>query len=103
MHRTLSQHKESEPKRIDAVIIDVLKDLGLQSKVRQYQVLDAWADIVGEQIAKVTQAERMSDGKLFVSVSRSTWRNELIYLKRELIARINKTMQNDIVKDIIFR
>ena len=93
----------SNPKPIDGAIASVLKDLGIQGKLRQYEVLDRWAEIVGDQIAKVTHAETISDGKLLVRVSRSTWRNELIFLKRELITRINLAMHQEIVKDIIFR
>ena len=95
--------KETAPKPIDASIASVLQELGLQGKIKQYEVLDRWAEIVGEQIARVTQAETISDGKLIVSVSRSTWRNELVFLKRDLITRINQVMQQDVVKDIIFR
>ena len=94
---------ESRPKPINSSITEVLTSLGLQGKLKQYEVLERWEEIVGEQIAKVTHAETINEGKLFVSVSRSTWRNELIFLKRELIARINAAMQQDVVKDIIFR
>jgi predicted nucleic acid-binding Zn ribbon protein len=91
------------PKPIGNAIGTVLERLGLGKKVKQYEVLDAWAEIVGEQIAKVASAERIRDGKLVVSVAQSTWRNELIFLKRELIAKINNAMHQDVVKDIIFR
>jgi len=95
--------RTTEPKSINTSIATVLHDLGLEGKLKQYEVLDRWAGIVGEQIAKVTQAESMNDGKLCVSVSRSTWRNELTFLKRDLIARINHAMGAEIVKDITFR
>ena len=91
------------PKSIGSAIESALSDLGLGKKVRQYEVLDRWQEIVGEQIANVATAERISEGKLFVSVSRAPWRNELLFLKKELIERINKAMHQDIVKDIIFR
>jgi len=45
----------------------------------------------------------MRDGKLFVHVSQAEWRNELIFLKKDLIEKINTSMHQDIVNDIIFR
>ena len=45
----------------------------------------------------------MRDGKLFVHVPQAEWRNELIFLKKDLIEKINTTMHQDIVNDIIFR
>jgi len=95
--------RTAAPKTIGNAIQSALSDLGLGKKIRQYDVINQWPEIVGEQIARVATAERISDGKLFVSVSRSPWRNELVFLKKELIERINKAMHQDIVKDIIFR
>lgn len=91
------------PKPIGIVLPGILKSLGLDAKLGQLEVLRAWPLIVGEQIAAVTSAERIQDGKLFISVKRAPWRNELVFLKKELIKRINAAMQRDLVKDIIFR
>ena len=91
------------PKPIGAAIAGVLERLGLGAKMKQYEVLEAWANIVGEQIAKVTSADQIRDGKLIVRVAHSTWRNELVFLKKELIDKINRAMHRDVVKDIIFR
>ncbi|MFI5253214.1 MAG: DUF721 domain-containing protein [Bacteroidota bacterium] len=81
----------------------LVNDLGIKLKLDQTKILDDWSIIVGEQIANVTVAERLESGKLFVHVTRSTWRNELIFLKAELIAKINAYVNQEIVKDIIFR
>jgi predicted nucleic acid-binding Zn ribbon protein len=95
--------KKSGPKKLDIAISSLVDDLGLGLKIQQSKILDDWPVIVGEQIAKVTTAERLDAGKLFVHVARSTWRNELIFLKAELIAKINAYANQEIVKDIIFR
>ena len=95
--------KLSKPKPISRAISSVIEQLGIGAKIKQYEVINSWSKIVGEQIAKVSTAERMEGGKLFVRVSRSTWRNELLFLKKELISKINKTINQEIVKDIIFR
>ena len=93
----------STPRLIGSGVNSVIEELGIGLKIRQHELLHAWPDIVGEQIARVTTATGLNDGKLFVSVTRSTWRNELIFLKKELIEKINAAMNSEIVKDIIFR
>jgi predicted nucleic acid-binding Zn ribbon protein len=95
--------RTSAPRLIGSGLSSVIEELGIGLKIRQHELLHAWPGIVGEQIARVTTATALSDGKLFVSVTRSTWRNELIFLKKELIEKINAAMNSDIVKDIIFR
>lgn len=94
---------KSTAKSLGSALSAVVQELGLGLKIQQTKVLDDWPMIVGEQIANVTVAERFDAGKLFVHVTRATWRNELIFLKAELIAKINKHMNQEIVKDIIFR
>jgi predicted nucleic acid-binding Zn ribbon protein len=95
--------KKESAKLIGSGISSVLSVLGIGRKVKQYELLEAWPGIVGEQIAGVTKAERITDGKLFVHVDEAVWRNELVFLKKDLIAKINSTMQQEIVRDIIFR
>ena len=95
--------RKTAPKLIGAGISSVLSGLGLGGKIKQYELLDAWAGIVGPHIARVATAERITEGKLFVHVEEAVWRNELVYLKKDLIAKINQTMHQNIVHDIIFR
>jgi len=95
--------KSDAPKPIAEAILCTLHELGIQKKIRQYEVIELWETIVGEQIAKVTAAERIDDGKLFVHVFRAPWRNELVFLKKEVIAKINAVFHEEVVYDIIFR
>ena len=95
--------KKHEPKTLADALTRAMEDLGIGSKMREYDVVNLWPSIVGEQIARVAHAESIANGKLHVHVTRSTWRNELVFLKAELITRINTAMQQDVVKDIIFR
>ena len=58
---------------------------------------------MGPKIAEVTSAERIRDGKLWVSVGHPAWRNELNFMKAELVEKINREMGAEVVRDIIFR
>ena len=95
--------KSSSPKRIGDLIPALLEQLGLSRGIRDHQVLEQWPEIVGPKIAEVTVAERIRDGKLWVSVSHPAWRNELSFMKRELIDKVNQAIGEEIVRDIIFR
>lgn len=95
--------KTTEPKLIGNAISSVIQQLGIGGKLKELEVLELWPNIVGEQIAKVTTAERIERGKLFIHVTRATWRNELVYLKKTLITKINTEMNREVVQDIIFR
>ena len=96
-------HEKSSPKRIGDLIPALLEKLGLSQGIHDRLVLERWPEIVGPKIAEVTVAERIRDGKLWVSVGHPAWRNELTFMKRELIDKINLAMGEKVVRDIIFR
>ena len=81
--------RTSHPKPLIDILTATLKQLGLGTKIKQHEVLDLWSQIVGDQISKVTSAESIREGKLFITVKHSVWRNELLFLKQELIQKIN--------------
>ena len=95
--------RRSAPKPLGAALSSALERLGIKGKLKRYEVLNLWPRIVGTQIAQVTKADHIEGETLFVNVTRSTWRNELIFLKTELIEKINAAMHEKIIKDIIFR
>ncbi len=86
-----------------AAILDLTKHLGLEKNLVDYQVITSWAEIVGEQIAKVTQAQRMENGILFVGVSTAPWRAELSMKRMEITQKINGVFGKNVVKEIRFR
>ncbi len=91
----------SEPQPLGALLGKLLQDLGLKDKLRQYDVVAAWPDLVGEKIARVAKAYRIERGVLFVHVETSEWRNELTMRKPEILQKINAGER--IVTDIVFR
>jgi predicted nucleic acid-binding Zn ribbon protein len=95
--------ESSTPVALSAAISDAIAGLGLEVRLEEYTVLDRWADIVGDGIAAQTKAERIKDGKLWVSVRQSTWRNELMFMKETLIESVNKAFGKQIITDIVLR
>jgi len=90
-------------KAIGTILKKVVRDLHLGKKLLQYEVVNEWEKIVGKKIASVTTVEKVVDGKLIVRVKSSAWRNELSFLKKEIIKKINKKFMEEIITDIIFK
>jgi predicted nucleic acid-binding Zn ribbon protein len=90
-------------KSLDSALDDLVIDLGIQKKLKEYNAVVYWEGVVGERIAQMTTATHILQGVLFVHVKTSTWRNELTYRKKEIIDKINIVIGNEIVKDIKFQ
>jgi len=87
--------------QIGNILSKFLYELGIDKPVMKYRALTMWPEIVGERISNVTEAKRLTDGKIFVKVQNDSWRNELTFYKQEIIQKINKEIGLKIVKDII--
>jgi predicted nucleic acid-binding Zn ribbon protein len=81
---------------------EFVKKLGLERKIRQYDAVLQWNEVVGEKVARVSEAYAIRKGVLFVRVSNGPWRNELQVLKGEIITKLNTTLGEEIVHDIRF-
>lgn len=87
-----------------AIALDkFVHSLGITKKMKQFSVITSWAEIVGEQIARVTEADRMENGILFVKTATAPWRNELTMRRMEIMEKVNAAAGSKVVKEIRFR
>lgn len=78
----------------------LVDDLGISQRIREYDVLDVWPEVVGPHIAAVTTVRSIRNGVLVVAVTNPAWRQELLLRKKDLIANINAKLQRTTVRDI---
>ncbi|TDI92605.1 MAG: DUF721 domain-containing protein [Caldithrix sp.] len=98
----LSTKKTKKPKALSHSITRLLRSLGIEEKVKEHQAINEWSRIVGENVSKVTKAQNVVNGILFVKVKNSSWRNELIYMRQEILIKIDKTVGRGIIKEVRF-
>ncbi|MCZ6820821.1 MAG: DUF721 domain-containing protein [Calditrichaeota bacterium] len=89
-------------KTLGSSLFGFLRQMGMETRVKEFEVLGKWPEIVGEKIAGVTTPQRVSEGILFVKVKSSSWRNELVYMKQGILSRIDKEVGRGVIKDIRF-
>ena len=90
----------SEPVSAGDAIRQLVDSLGLAEKLREQRVLSLWEEIVGEDIAAVTQAEGFRWGQLSVSVQNPTWRHWLTFQRETIRQNLNREVGGEVVKTI---
>ncbi len=90
-----------KPESLQDVMKKLIKQLGLEETVNQQKAMLMWNESVGEKIAKVAIPEKIEHGRLYVRVENNAWKQEIHYLKHEIIKRINAGLKSNIVSDII--
>ena len=94
---------QGSPQSLGSVIDALLRQLGIQTNLKQYDIVDVWGSIVGAQIASVTSIDKIEKNVLVVKVTAAPWRTELTFRKSEILDKIHAAMNSDAIKDIRFR
>lgn len=97
----MSNRKKAKPEPVKSVVADYLARRGLSERVEQAGIIPEWPQLVGQQIAAVTEPRSISaNGTLFVAVTTNAWMNELSLLEPELLRSLNAKAGRSPIKRI---
>lgn len=85
-----------------AILDQYLTKLGIAAPIQRYKAFQYWNEVVGSQIGEQTEPKRLSGDVLFVQVRSAVWRNELFYLKQDILHKLNQKLGEQSIKDIVF-
>lgn len=106
MKRTPRNYDGNVPtgKKIGDILPEILTDLSGKFGDQPHLILEAWPQIIGERIAKMSHAVSFNDGILKVFVKNSTLLSLLIeHEKHRLIALFQKKFPKVKFRDISFK
>mgnify|MGYP001284027058 CR=1 FL=1 len=79
----------------------VLVDLGLDHKLIEYRARQVWDEAVGPALAGQGRPLRVHNGRMEVAVPSAVWRNQLSFMKQDIITRINELAGGEAIKELI--
>lgn len=77
--------------------------LKLDGSLREASAVTLWPEVVGEQIAAATEAERVRDGVLYVIARNHTWAFELTFHREQILKGLNARLGRKSITEIRFR
>ncbi|MCK8816610.1 DUF721 domain-containing protein [Natroniella sulfidigena] len=89
-------------KLIKEILENTLNNLGIEKKIKEKQVLILWHQINNKEINLHTEAKYINRGVLFITVDNPTWAHQLLFMKEDLITKLNQKLDSNLVKDIRF-
>ncbi len=92
----------TRPTRLSSLLEQTLARIGLDRRLDDYRVWQAWDEVVGRTISRNAQPVRLDGSRLIVTVRSSTWLQELSLLQRELVVRLNEWMKREVVRELFF-
>lgn len=92
----------SSPEKLNSILNTFLSSKGYLSSCKEYSVISHWKEIVGDSVAAVSYCENVENGILYVRVLSSSWRQELSFLKKDIISKIGTFTDCHTITEIVF-
>ena len=89
--------------RISSVLSRSVKRSGYGRKISEAVIFLDYPELVGENIARVTEPLYFRSGTMFIGVESPVWSHHLHFLKPEIIKKLNSRFEQKLVKDIKFQ
>ncbi len=87
-----------------AEAIDRLVDgAGMRERLDEQAIATAWPEVAGAMVARHTTRLTLRAGCLAISVDSAPLRQELTYMRAEVIARVNERLGREAVKEVLVR
>jgi predicted nucleic acid-binding Zn ribbon protein len=82
---------------------DYIREMNFGDKLTEAGVINSWEETVGKAISSRTTKIYIKDHILYVHLSSSVVRNELLMLREALREKLNQKAGSEVIKEIVLR
>lgn len=90
-------------KHIGEALRNFLKNSPLKNGVRAVQIETIWEKMMGKTIAKYTEKISIINHTLFIQTSMGPLKQELLFQKANIIARINEAFGENVINEVVIK
>ena len=95
--------RRNEAEQIGDMIRKFFRQNGLESPLNEYRLVQAWKEVVGPVISKYTSNLYIKNQILYVHLTSSVLRQELMMGRDILVRNLNDKVGAQVIVNIIFR
>jgi predicted nucleic acid-binding Zn ribbon protein len=95
--------RRTQSRPLKEIIEEVLRDSGMDKKLKERELIRQWDEVVGLAIARSTESIYISDRRLIVKVRSSVIRNELMMIRDGLKTELNRRIGQDLISEVVIR
>jgi len=88
--------------QLGEILKKTLQAAGIAERLEKQSAITAWPEIVGQALAENAIPIKIDKDTLIVRAKSAAWRNELIFFKPQILAKIAERIGKDKIKDIVF-
>ncbi len=95
--------RRSNTQTIGEALRDYIKEMKMERRLKEVDIVQSWEEVLGKTISRYTRNIFISKGVLYVEISSSVVKNELLMMRGEIRKRLNEKAGEEIVLKIVFK
>lgn len=95
--------RRTKAQPIGALLDELFKSPNVARKIAEGSLPHAWREVTGEVVAASTRQVRFVRGTLYVHISSSILRSELMMQREALVRSINKQLGIELVQSVVIQ
>jgi predicted nucleic acid-binding Zn ribbon protein len=95
--------RRSNTQPLSDILREYIREMRMENKLKETSVVQSWESVMGKTIARYTTNIYISKGVLFVEISSSVVKNELVMLREEIRTRLNESAGEEMITSIVFK
>lgn len=95
--------KRGSLKSISEIVRETCREEGLETPLNEYRLIQAWEQLLGSSVQSYTKNLFIKNQILYVTLTSSVLRQELMMNRRTLVHRLNEHVKAQVITNIIFR
>ena len=95
--------RKSNAESIGLLIRQFMRQNGMESPLNEYRLIQSWNEVVGPAIARYTGDMYIKNQILYVHLTSSVLRQELMMRRELLVKNLNNKVGAQVIVNIIFR
>lgn len=91
------------PANVGDILRGVFAGTPAEKRLKEGRIWLVWEKAVGERIASHASPATFREGVLTLNVDSAPWMQQLNFLKREMIVKVNEELEEALVQDLYFK
>jgi predicted nucleic acid-binding Zn ribbon protein len=95
--------RKSNTQPIENVIREYLKEMNIDQKLKEVGIVSQWEKLMGKTVAVRTSQIYIRNHILYIHVTSSVLKNELLMMRQAIIEKINEEAGEKVVEQIVIK
>ncbi len=84
------------------VIREMIGNYRLEGRLNEVKLIHSWENVVGGMIARHTKDLKIKNRRLFVQIDSPALKNELSYIRSEILEKLNHAVGAKVIDEVVF-